>query len=167
MKYKLLVVQLIMISITLLFSSGFAETTHPDNAHALEGVQTPKTVFDVNVSQADKLLLYLTVIKKTYNDLVDHGLKPEFVVAFRGAAVRLLTSENWSFEEEDQLSLKKASTILQELSSKEVRLEVCSVATNLYHVDNNKILPTLIVVGNTFVSLTGYQNKGYALIPIH
>ncbi|MFW2364977.1 MAG: DsrE family protein [Desulforhopalus sp.] len=167
MKFRLFLLLIVIVSTALCFSSGFAEKIPPDNTHALAGVQTPKTIFDVNVGKADKLLLYLTVITKTYNDLVNQGLKPEFVLAFRGAAVRLLTSENWSFEEEDQQSLKKARTLLQELSSKDVRLEVCSVATNLYHVDNNKILPTLNVVGNTFVSLTGYQNKGYALIPIH
>ncbi len=31
----------------------------------------------------------------------------------------------------------------------------------------NSLLPNVVHVGNTFVSLTGYQAKGYAIIPIY
>ena len=161
------VVSLISICLALSYTAGAAEQKPPDNTHALEGVQTAKTVFDVNVSKADKLLLYLNVIQKTYDALVAEGMKPEFVIAFRGATVRLLNTETWSFEEEDQATLNTARTMLKELKNIGVRLEVCSVATGLYKVDNTTVLPELNLVGNTFVSLIGYQSKGYALVPIN
>lgn len=99
--------------------------------------------------------------------LVAEGLKPDFVIAFRGATVRLLTTETWSFEEEDQATLNTARTMLRELKDGGVRLELCSVATSLYKVDNKTVLPELTLVDNTFVSLIGYQSKGYALVPIN
>jgi intracellular sulfur oxidation DsrE/DsrF family protein len=47
-----------------------------------------------------------------------------------------------------------------------VRFEACAIATRLFGVENNSVLPQVKVVGNTFNSLIGYQAKGYALIPI-
>lgn len=164
---NILVAPLATIIIALSYSAGIAEGVPPDNKHALQGVQATKTVFDVNVGKADKLLLYLTVIRKTYRALAAEGIAPELVIAFRGASVRLLTTETWSFEEEDQASLDKARAILKEFKDTGIRLEVCSVATDLHKVNNNTVLPELTLVGNTFVSLIGYQSKGYALIPIH
>jgi len=48
-----------------------------------------------------------------------------------------------------------------------VRMEACSVATKLFNVSNKSLLNGIKPVGNTFVSLTGYQAKGYASIPIY
>jgi len=46
-------------------------------------------------------------------------------------------------------------------------MESCSVATRLFKVDNASLLDGIKPVGNTFVSLTGYQAQGYANIPIY
>ncbi len=46
-------------------------------------------------------------------------------------------------------------------------MESCSIATKLMGVDNVTFIPYVKPVGNTFVSLIGYQKKGYALIPIY
>jgi len=137
-----------------------------DDIDALESVQTTKTLFDINVSTASKLELYLQVIEQTYDDLVRQKQTVVFVIAFRGASVRLITKENWAFSDEDQESIQKAAASIHKLSKKGVKLEVCSIATRLFRVDNKTILPEVKVVGNTFVSLVGYQAKGYSLVPI-
>jgi hypothetical protein len=41
------------------------------------------------------------------------------------------------------------------------------VATRLFSVDNATLLPGIEPVGNTFVSLIGYQAQGYATIPVY
>ncbi|MGW8194362.1 MAG: DsrE family protein [Desulforhopalus sp.] len=138
-----------------------------NNDRALKNVSTPKSIFDIDVGDAEKLLLFLNVIKRTYDDLSKAGFKPDFILAFRGSTVRLLTSETWSLSEDDVATIKKISAVLKEIQDMGPRLEVCSVATELYKIDNETILPELTVVGNTFVSLIGYQNKGYALVPVH
>lgn len=137
-----------------------------NDSDALVGMSKAKTLFDINVSSASKLELYLTVVKMTHKDFIRQGVAPDFIIAFRGASVRLINTETWSFSEEDQESLKKSARILEELQGLGVKLEACSIATNLFKVDNSTILPGIKVVGNTFVSLTGYQDKGYSLIPI-
>lgn len=142
-----------------------AETIYTDT-NALQGVETGKALFDINVTHASKLELYLSVIKKTHADLIRQGSKPKFVIAFRGASVRLISSETWSFSEEDQQSLAKAASIVKELQELGVKFEACSIATGLFKIDNSTLLPGVQVVGNTFVSLIGYQAKGYSLIPI-
>ena len=137
-----------------------------DDSDALKSVQITKSLFDINVSTAGKLELYLQVISQTYDDLVRQKQSPDFVIAFRGASVRLITTENWSFSDEDQESLKKAAASIQQLRELGVKLEACAIATSLFKMDNKTILPGIKVVGNTFVSLIGYQTKGYALVPI-
>jgi intracellular sulfur oxidation DsrE/DsrF family protein len=137
-----------------------------DDSDALHGVHTTKGLFDINVSDAQKLELYLNVIKKTHDDLVAQGQRPDFVIAFRGASVRFISSELWSFSVEDQQSLQRSAAMLRELKALGVKLEACSIATDLFKIDNSTILPEIKVVGNTFVSLIGYQAQGYGLVPI-
>ena len=142
-----------------------AESTYTDE-NALQGVDIGKGLFDINLTHAAKLELYLSVIKKTHADIVQQGKKPDFVIAFRGASVRLISSETWSLSEEDQKSLAKSAAIIKELQELGVVIEACSIATNLFKIDNSTLLPGIRVVGNTFISLIGYQAKGYSLIPI-
>lgn len=133
---------------------------------ALEGVQSAKGLFDISVSDPQSLEFYLNVIQRTYDDLVRQGHKPDLVIVFRGPSVRLINTETWSFSEEDQAILEKSSVLLSRLKEEGVQLEACSVATELFKVDNATILPVIQVIGNTFVSLIGYQAKGYGLVPI-
>lgn len=137
-----------------------------NDSDALAGTTKTKTLFDINLKDASKLELYLSVIKMTREDFIRQGVTPDIIIAFRGASVRLINTETWSFSEEDQRSLEKSAVILKELQELGVKQEACSIATNLFKVDNSTILPGIKVVGNTFVSLTGYQHKGYALVPI-
>jgi hypothetical protein len=44
--------------------------------------------------------------------------------------------------------------------------EVCGLATRLLKADNATVLPEAQVAANTFISLIGYENRGYAIVPI-
>lgn len=167
MKSSIHAVLVVFLITVFMMVNTTASAATPDDSDALAGVQTTKTLFDVSVGDAQKLVFYLNVFRKTYDDLVRQGKQPDMIIAFRGPAVRLINSETWSFTEEDQEQLEKAKQLITELQGLGVRLEACSVATELFKVDNSTILPEIKVVGNTFISLTGYQSKGYALIPVH
>lgn len=161
---------ILRISTVLIFclfaAAHLAGAATYDDKKALEGLTGSKTLFDINISEASKLELYLKVIQQTREDLLRQGVTPEIVIAFRGPSVRLISKETWSFGEEEQKSLERSGKLLGELADANVRIEACSIATNLFKVDNSTLLPGIDVVGNTFVSLTGYQSKGFALIPI-
>lgn len=137
-----------------------------DNAVALGAGRTMKAVFDVNVGKAEKLSLYLRVIKQTVDDLAGQKLRPDFVVALRGPAVRLASTDKNLFDGPEQAAVGQVAAQIAELHSLGVRFEACAIATDLFGVENDALLPQVKAVGNTFVSLIGYQNQGYALVPI-
>ncbi|MFW2365697.1 MAG: DsrE family protein [Desulforhopalus sp.] len=166
MKNKITVILFTYFFLTFLPALDSNAAPAINDQEALAGVQVTRSLFDINITEPEKLLLYLTVIRKTHEDLIRQGQKPEFVIAFRGASVRLITTETWSYAEEDERMLKESAMLLKEFKESGVTLEACSIATKLFKIDNQTILPEVQVVGNTFVSLIGYQTKGYALIPI-
>lgn len=124
---------------------------------ALSGVTAGKGYFDINVADANKLALYLDVIKQTHEGLIAQSVVPDFVIAFRGPSVSLITTAAST-----DLQTKIAS--INSLSN--VRMEACAVATGIFGVDNSTVLPDVVLVGNTFISSIGYQTKGYSPILI-
>ncbi len=139
----------------------------PDDADALQGVSEGKVVFDVNIAEPQKLPLYLMVVSETIDDLKRQGVKPDVILTFRGKAVRLITTDREQIELTDLEYLEKSDALIKELQGKGARMEACSVATRLFNVDNGELLDGIKPVGNTFVSLIGYQAQGYSTIPLY
>jgi len=77
------------------FSDGYA------NKRALQNISTVKTYFDVNMGIAKKLVTRLKLIDTTYEQLTAAGVRPEFVVGFRGKASRFVTNGNEYIPEEN------------------------------------------------------------------
>lgn len=163
---KLLAKLISVIAIMLLTQGVYAGDT-PDDRDALKGVEKGKVIFDINMVEAKKMTLYLMVIDQTVEDLKRQGVKPDVVLAFRGKAVRLISEDREQMELIDFEHLDKIAAQLATLQKKGVRIEACSVATRLFKIDNDTLLKGIKPVGNTFVSLTGYQAQGYANIPIY
>ena len=151
----------------LVVAQGAFATPKPDDADALRGVETGKVLFDVNMTDAKKMTLYLAVIRETVDDLKRQGVKPDVILAFRGLSVRLISKDRENMELTDFDHLDRIAEQLADLRQQGVRMEACSVATRLFKVDNGTLLDGIKPVGNTFVSLTGYQAQGYANIPIY
>lgn len=168
MKLKLSLLPIFLLTLTLfiLFPNFALSSSAIDDTDALKGNLTAKALFDINVSTASKLELYLQVIKQTRSDLLNQGMTPDFVIAFRGASVKLITSDNQAFSDRERQYLARSSEYLKELSKLGVKLEACSIATELFKINNEKLLPGVKVVRNTFISLIGYQGQGYKIIPI-
>jgi intracellular sulfur oxidation DsrE/DsrF family protein len=147
--------------------AGAQPPSSPDDARALHGVEQGRVVFDINLSKPSKLPLYLMVIDETLSDLERQGVTPDAILAFRGEAVTLISTDHERIELTDLEHVEKAATQIAELQKRGVRMEACSVATRLFGVDHGTLLPGIEPVGNTFVSLIGYQAQGYATIPIY
>lgn len=166
---KLLLVSALLFSPVLWAESPKpTEAAKPNDSDALQGVEKGKVIFDVNMNSAEKLPLYLMVIQETVEDLKRQGVEPDVILAFRGQSVKLISKDREKMELTDYEHLDKIATQIADLQKqKGVRMEACSVATRLFEVDNAKLLDGIKPVGNTFVSLTGYQAQGYANIPIY
>ena len=56
---------------------------------------------------------------------------------------------------------------MSELKKTGIRIEICSVATRVFKVDNTQLIPEVILVGNVLTSQISWQHKGYALITLN
>ena len=154
----------LILSILMMTSAAFAQGL--DDSDALKGVASGKAIFDINLGKAEAVPLYLKVIGMTHQGLVEQGVAPEFVVVFRGPAVQFITGKAHAKDSAQAAYFEQIAVKVRELKAMGVTFEACAIATGLFQVDNAIVLPEIKVVGNTFISLIGYQAKGYAVIPI-
>ena len=158
-----------LLSIFLsLFIATQAIAEKPSDADALEGIETGKVVWDVTLSNPSRLLFVMKVIDETYEDLVRQNVTPDMIFTFHGRMIKLLSSQPLELSLDEETALEELLALIQTMSKKPgVKMESCSVASRILGIDNNSIIPEVKPVGNTFVSLIGYQQTGYALIPIN
>jgi intracellular sulfur oxidation DsrE/DsrF family protein len=156
----------LVYSAGMLTFSAYAASSEAKDQNALQGLTTVRPLFDLNVGNAEELVFYLQVIKQTVDSLKEQGQTVDCIVAIRGGAVRLVTKDNWAFGEEDRAKLKQAGAIMEQMAQNGVKFEACSVAMSIFHVDPTTLLSYIKAVGNTFISLVGYQTKGYVIVPV-
>ena len=139
-----------------------------DNAQALKGIETVRAVYDVRKSDPKALSAYLKAILSNHADLRDEGVKPDLRMVFIAESVKFITTEptpEIAFEHEATLAeIAKTITALDRLG---VKMEVCGGATRAFGVDNATLLPELAPVRSGFIAIMGYQNQGYALVPVY
>ena len=139
----------------------------PNDADALAGIETGKVVWDVTLSNPSRLLFVMKVIDETYQDLVRQNVTPDMVFTFHGRVLKLLSSQPLELSLDEESALEELLALIQTMSEKPgIKMESCSIASRILGIDNSTIVPAVKPVGNTFVSLIGYQQKGYAFIPI-
>ncbi len=157
---------LLGVLLFMLISVAFAEK--PSDVDALKNIEVGKVVWDVLTSRPDRLLFYLKLIDETYNDLVRQGVEPDMVFIFHGHALQLIKSEKVDFLPKDKQAHQEAMTLISDLNARPgVRMEAYSISACMQDIDNDGIISDVKMVGNTYVSLIGYQSKGYSVIPVH
>lgn len=149
---------LMMVLLLLTWSPALQAAPQPNASEALAGLKTAKVVFDVRVADFDKLVFNLQLFNETLEGIVAQGVKPEMVVTFRGSTVNLLTAAALDDE---------ALELIRALKKKGVQFEACAVAMRVTKADSAGLVPEIKLVTNVFLSLIGYQNKGYAMIAIN
>lgn len=163
-------IQRLLILCMLIFApllSAQAATAPINDAAALQGVKEGKGVFLIDFSDPKKTAFYLEIIRETHAGLIRQGVKPHFVIVYIGPTVRFLSTRP-----DDELELEYSDTLtaiaeqVKELHQLGVRQEICTIATRVYQVPNDTVLPGLTLVGDGFISLIGWQTQGYKLIPL-
>jgi len=137
-----------------------------DDHASLQGVKELKVAFDLVEGDGKGLLNRLSVIDETRASLIKQGVKPNFVVTFRGPATRLVQSDMTKVKPEDREAAARIAAKLQEMSRAPgvSSIEQCSVAIRQQETRAEDVLPVITVVGNSWISLMAYQSKGYAYI---
>ena len=147
---------------------GLAGAPAIDNRAALADLKTGKGVFLADIGDARKLNFYLEVIEGTVGGMKSQGVTPDFVLVYIGPSVKFLTTT--PSPEAEALAagnlLLDIEANVAKLAELGVRQEVCAVATQVFGVENDSLMPGLTPVGDGFVSMIGYQAQGYELVPV-
>ena len=137
-----------------------------DDSAALAGLKEGKIAFDIHEGNAKLLLAKLDVIDETRQSLIQQGVKPHFILAFRGPATKLVQTDQEKIKPEDRAMAAKVAARIKEMSKAPgvEGFEQCAVASRTQETKTELVLPEIRVVGNGFISLMAYQAKGYAYI---
>ncbi|MCW8900453.1 MAG: DsrE family protein [Gammaproteobacteria bacterium] len=166
MKHSIVKALAFLLLIVVQASVYASQKTINDSA-ALADMKVGKSVFLVDIGDAKKLNFYLQVIQGTHKNMKDQGVTPDFVIVYIGPSVKYLTSTPSAQAEKDAAGLMlDIESNIEALESLGIRQEICAVATRVFGVNNNSIHSGLTLVGDGFISLIGYQQQGYHLVPV-
>ncbi len=157
---------LVILGISLFMSLSMTYAAEHTKPQALEGVDRAKTIFDVTLGNPESLAGNLGVIDETLDTLNQQGVEADLVVAFRGPAVRFTTADTQQIPANQREAAQKLARSIEGLAERGVRFESCGISARALGVDQSELVPGVKAVANTFVSLIGYQAKGYGLVPI-
>jgi intracellular sulfur oxidation DsrE/DsrF family protein len=140
-----------------------------DDKAALQGVADGRGVFLVDIGNPDKLALYMNLLPGTYERLRKQGVDPDFVLVFIGPSVKFLTKPSDSLEDLQHSAarerIREGIGKLRDLDN--VRLEVCNVALEVTGTEPERLLDGMDIVSDGFISVIGYQEQGYHLVPVY
>ena len=139
-----------------------AETTTPATASPTE----MKIAFDITDGNPQALITKLTVIDLTRKQLLEKGITPKMVLAFRGDASYYTQTNLSMVKEADRADAIKIAQKLRELKAANgvEALEQCNVPLASRKLKPENLMHEVKLVPNGWVSLVGYQQKGYAYI---
>jgi intracellular sulfur oxidation DsrE/DsrF family protein len=135
---------------------------------SLKGLKSVKAVFDFQLGNPQSALAHLNVIRQTFKDknMWISSKKPEFVVIFIGPSVKLVSANRAGFSAEEQKVLGQYTGAISDMAKDGVSFEVCLVAAKAFGVEPSSVLPVIKQVRNGWISLIGYEAKGFSLVPI-
>ena len=88
-----------------------------DDRLALAGVADGKIAFDIKEGEGKALLSRLDSIDETRQSLIQQGVKPHFILAFRGPATRLVQTDQDKIKPEDRELAAKVAARIKEMST--------------------------------------------------
>src|SRR5438034_10408701 len=143
-----------------------AHPESPNDRAALSGLSEVNIAFDVTNVDGKALLTQLNVIDETRQSLMKQGVKPHFVLAFRGPATKLVQTDQSQIKAEDREYAAKIAEKISALHSADgiATVEQCAVAVRLAGTKPENVVAGIKVVGNSWISLMSYQAKGYGYI---
>lgn len=135
---------------------------------ALEGVKGVKAVVDFTHGSPQSANAIFWAVRNVYDDESTRALSepPQMVVVFHGPAVKLISTDREDFSDSEKKAAETFADTIRSMKKDGVKFEVCLYAAKVMGVDPATILPEVDPVGNGFISVVGYQAKGYALVAI-
>ena len=122
--------------------------------------------FDIKADSAAKLEKRLIWINDTYDQVSEKNLKATFIIGIRSKASFFVTKGDDYIEEEDIPMKGKIEKWLKRLVKRGIHIEQCGLSAELFDIDQQDFFPEVKVVKNSYISIAGYQNRGYAYVPM-
>ena len=134
-----------------------------DDKLAFSGLTSTRAIYDVRSNDEKKLQFIFKVIRDTYDGATQQGVKQTTIVSMRGPTVRFLVRERQG----DKVLQQETVGLINELTERDIRLEACGYALNLFGLEPEDLYAGVHAVGNSLNSVIGYQTRGYALVPMN
>ncbi len=150
------------LALLTLLSQPFSSFALDDNL-AFSGLTSTRAIYDVRSNDEKQLQFIFKVILDTYDEAIQQEVKQSTIVSMRGPTVRLLVRGRQG----DKVLHQETVTLINDLVQRNIRLEACGYALNLFGVEPEDLYAGIHAVGNSLNSLVGYQTKGYALLPMN
>src|SRR5215470_9025875 len=130
------------------------------------GLKDARVAFYITAGDAGRLLNILNTIDETRESFIKQGITPHFVLAFRGPATLLTQTDLSRLKPEEREAASNVAAKLKYLRGAAgiERLDQCSIAMRGQKVDKAQVNPDVTIVDNGWITLVGYQTKGYAYI---
>lgn len=155
---------IIAVCVLLIIANAFAGQAA--KVKSLAGLKQVKFVVDVNVGDAKLLLKRMELLDRTYRQLAAAGMNPVVVAAFRGKASFFITKGDGYVSPEEKGAKLEMKIWIERFKQAGFAIEQCAIAAEMLNIDVKDFLPQVDVVENGYVSLIGYQQQGYAFLPM-
>jgi uncharacterized protein len=158
--------QILVCSTVAMALAGCAAISQDSVATRAAAPKEMKVAFDVTDGNPQVLLAKLTVIELTRKQLVDSGVTPKMVIAFRGDASYYTQTNLGMVKEADRADALAIAAKLRELKKANgvEALEQCNVPLASRKLKPADVMQEVKVVPNGWISLVNYQEKGYSYI---
>jgi intracellular sulfur oxidation DsrE/DsrF family protein len=155
-----------LVCILVVSGALSAGATQYDNARALTGIDRVGIYFDVNLGDADRLALRMRLIEQTIDQVRKAGIETDVVIGIRGGATSFMTRDD-HYVLDDEVAAKQAiQEHLKAFAADGVVIEQCAIAADLEDIPPGDFIDEVTFVANGYVSLVGYQARGYAVVPM-
>ena len=130
--------------------------------------QEYRAVFDCSASDPRYILSRMVLVEKTAAMLEARGDKALFAVTIHGGCIVAAASDyEIRVPDDEVVYIKKTQEILARLAKeKKVDVVACAIALEGFGIDREDVVPFMRISENSYIDTIGYQNRGYALMPL-
>ena len=156
----------LLSAIAALLLAGCVSVTADNDTRATTASNEMKIAFDITDGNPQGLMLRLAVIDLTRKQLIEKGVTPKLVLAFRGDASYYTQTNLSMIKEADRADAIKIAAKLKELRAAPgvEGLEQCNVPLASRKLNPADVMQEVKLVPNGWISLAEYQRKGYSYI---
>lgn len=150
--------------LTLTLASAQAQDA--DGHPALAGLKEVKVAFDLKHGNPDALVSSLNAIDDMRQSMINQGVTPRIVLAFRGPASKLVQTDLTELPEQHREGAAQVADKIEALRSAEgiSSMEQCGLTVSALGLEPQHTIPGLKVVNNSWTALAAYQAQGYGYV---